>query len=93
MNATSIDGASTATAAFAKIRFKGQIADRLGRKGLRRARVAVKFVPATGRATTVTERGPTDRPKARRRGSKGFFGVARDRRGLNVLAKGLPTPA
>ena len=28
VNVTSIDGASTATAAFVKIRFKGQLADR-----------------------------------------------------------------
>jgi hypothetical protein len=88
-----IRGSSTGTAALADIRFAGPITELLGTKGLRDARVKIRFVPASGRATTIIESGPTDEPTKRRKGSKGFSEVVRDGRTLLVLVKDLPAPA
>ena len=53
----------------------------------------VKFVPAQGKATTITESGPSGAPKTRRKGSKGDFDVARDGRRLLVFVKNLAPAA
>ena len=89
---TRIAGASTATAAYLEIRFRGAFEDRLGRGGLQDARVAVKLVPATGAATVITVSGPSDAPEKRRRGTKGVSEIVRDGRSLLMLVKGLPAP-
>jgi hypothetical protein len=93
MDAKAVDAASTAKSGFAEIRFGGPIGERLGRGDLRNGSVKVRFVPASGKATTITERGPSGAPTTRRRGSKGTFDVARDGRRLLFFVKNLPAPA
>ena len=89
-----IDGASTATAAYVEITFRGEIEELLGTRGLRRARLKVKFVPAgDGKATTITESGPTAEPEKLRRGTKGFSKVQRAGRRIAVVVRGLPAVA
>ena len=93
MDAKSIDAASTPKSGFAEIRFGGPVGDRLGRGDLRNGKVKVRFIPASGKATTITESGPSRAPKTRRRGTKGDFDVARDGRRLLVFARNLRAPA
>ena len=93
MDAKSIDAASTRKSGFAEIRFGGPIGERLGRGDLRNGKVKVRFIPASGKATTITESGPSGAPTTRRRGTKGEFDVARDGRRLLVFAKNLRAPA
>lgn len=89
-----VDGASTATAAYVEIKFRGEIEELLGTRGLRRARLKVKFVPAgDGKATTITESGPTAEPEKLRRGTKGFSKVQRAGRRIAVVVRGLPAVA
>ena len=88
-----VDGASTATAAYVEIGFRGQMEDLLGTKGLRRTKVKVKFVPSAGKATTIVESGPAGAPQKRRRGTRGFSEVLRAGRTLAVLVRGLPSVA
>ncbi len=49
-------------------------------------------MPASGAATVITERGPSDEPEKRRRGTRGVSEVVRDGRTMLVLVKGLPAP-
>ena len=93
MDAKAIDAASTPKSASAEIRFGGPVGERLGRGDLRNGKVKVKFVPAQGKATTITESGPSGAPKTRRRGTKGDFDVARDGRRLLVFVKNLAPAA
>jgi hypothetical protein len=93
MDAKAIDAVSTGTSGFAEIRFAGPVGDLLGRGDLRNGSVKVRFIPASGKATTITERGPSGAPTTRRRGTKGTFEVARDGRRLLFFAKNLRAPA
>lgn len=93
MDAKLINSVTIGTAAFVEVRFAGNIAERLGKKGLRDASVTIRFKPGTGKATTITESGPTDEPTTRRRGSRGFSATVREGRRLFVLVKSLPAPA
>ena len=88
-----VDGASTATSAYVEVSFRGQMEDMLGTKGLRRTKVKVKFIPETGKATTIIESGRSIAPNTRRRGTKGFSEVLRAGRTLAVLVRGLPAAA
>ena len=88
-----VDGASTASAAYVEITFRGPIEELLGTRGLRNARLKVKFVPKDGKATTITESGPTDEPEKLRRGTKGFSKVQRAGRRVAVVVRGLPSVA
>jgi hypothetical protein len=92
-NAKAVEGASTAKAAYVEIRFAGDIEATLGRGGLRNANVKIKLMPTSGRATVITESGPSDEPEKRRRGTKGVSEIVRSARTMYVLVKGLPTPA
>lgn len=87
------NGASTASAAYAEIAFRGRVAEMLGTKGLRRTRVKVKFVPRSGKATTIVESGRAGAPNTRRRGTRGLTQVARSGRTVAVLVQGLPARA
>ena len=80
MDAKVIDAVSTRKSGFAEISFGGAIGERLGRGDLRNGKVKVRFIPARGKTTTITESGPSGAPRTRRRGSKGDFEVARDGR-------------
>jgi len=88
-----VNGASTATAAYVEITFRGEIEELLGKRGLRGTRVKIKFAPEDGKATTITESGPTDQPENSRRGTKGVFEVLRADRRLAVVVRGLPAVA
>ena len=90
----SVKGASTATAAFVDIRFKQDLEDLLGTRGLRNATLKVKFVPAAGgKATKITETGPSDDAETLRRGTKGPADVVRAGRTFTVVVSKLPAVA
>jgi hypothetical protein len=93
MDAKAIDAASTGRSAFAQVRFGGPVGDLLGRGDLRNGNVKVRFIPASGKATTIIESGPNGAPTSKRRGSKGVFDVARDGRRLLVFVRNLRAPA
>jgi hypothetical protein len=93
MDAKASDAASSRNSAFAEVRFGGPVGDLLGKGDLRNGSVKVRFIPTAGKATTITERGPSRAPTTRRRGSKGDFDVARDGRRLLFFVKNLPAPA
>ena len=90
----SAKGASTANAAFVEIRFRGDAEDLLGTRGLRDTKLKVKFVPASGgKATKITETGPTDDAVTARRGTKGQTDVLRAGKRFTVLVRKLPSVA
>jgi hypothetical protein len=94
VNIKSAKGASTANAAYVEIRFKGDAEDLLGTGGLRNTKLKVKFVPASGgKATKITETGPSDDAETRRRGTKGKTDVIRAGRTFAVLVRKLPSLA
>jgi hypothetical protein len=86
------EGASAGTATLLEIRFKGDLAARLGVGGLKRARLAVELVPESGPTTVITDRRSSDKPKESRSGSKGRFDVVRDGRRTLLLVEALPAP-
>ena len=93
VNIKSAKGASTANAAFVEIRFKGDTEDLLGTGGLRNTKLVVKFVPASGKATKITETGAGEDAETRRRGTKGPAEVFRAGRTFSVLVRKLPAVA
>ena len=88
-----IGGASTESAAHVRIRFAGDIQERLGRGALKDARVTIELRPASGRPTVITEGGSSSRSEERRRGTRGEFDVVRDGRTILVLVEDLRAPA
>jgi len=89
----SMDATSTATSAFVEITFKRQFEDIFGTGGLRKGTVKVRFVPASGKKTTIIETGPADNPERIRRGTKGFSDSVRAGRTFSVLVRGIKATA
>jgi hypothetical protein len=85
-----VDAKSTDSAALVELYFKGRIADKLGTGELRRARVRIELVPATGARTVITDRGTSRRPREGRRGTPGRFDVIRNGRRMLLLVERLP---
>lgn len=88
-----MDGASTATSAFVEVTFKGHFAELFGSGKLRKGSVKVRFVPASGKPTTIIETGPAGDPERVRRGTKGFSDSVRSGRTFSVLVRGIKATA
>ena len=94
MTVKAIDGASTATnVAFVEITFKGKFEELFGTGPLRKGSVKLKFVPTSGKKTTIIETGPANKPELTRSGTKGKVESARSGRTLSVLVRRLKNPA
>ena len=87
-----VDARSEATATFVEIKFKGEVADELGRAGLKKARVTTELVPASGPTTTITDRKSSEKPKEQRKGTSGPFDVVREGNEASILVEELPGP-
>ncbi len=85
-----VHAATTDSVSFLRIGFKGTIADELGTGGLKKARVTVELIPASGPSTVITDRKSSRKPDEGRSGTTGRFDVVRDEREIVLLVEELP---